>query len=224
VLGYSAFAAGAVGVPTGLLLASLSTRVGTVAGRVGARRFLVAGPLLMASAMLWYARLPASSAPWKAAIKTPASLIPPLDMFIDVLPAVLLFGVGISLVVAPLTSTLMSSVPARFSGLGSAINNSISRVGQPLLGAIIFVAISATYYASLGSLAPGLNTADPAIRRAFQPLNPPPAAAAPDQLTAATHASMDAFHLAVLVAGGLLVIGALVSWFGLRDEEAVEAD
>ena len=44
----------------------------------------------------------------------------------------------------------MGSIPGRFSGLGSAINNAISRVGQPLLGAIIFIAISATFYATLG--------------------------------------------------------------------------
>ena len=66
----------------------------------------------------------------------------------------------------------MGSISGRFSGLGSAINNSISRVGQPLLGALIFIAISATYYASLGSTA-GLDTGDPAVRAAFQPLNPP---------------------------------------------------
>ena len=54
----------------------------------------------------------------------------------------------------------MGSISGRFSGLGSAINNSISRVGQPLLGALIFIAISATYYASLGSTA-GLDTGDP---------------------------------------------------------------
>ena len=55
VLGYTALGAGAVGIPTGILLSVLSTRVGTLAGRFGARRFLVAGPMLMALAMLWYA-------------------------------------------------------------------------------------------------------------------------------------------------------------------------
>ena len=79
------------------------------------------------------------------------------SVFIDVLPAILLFGIGISLVVAPLTSTLMSSIPSRFSGLGSAINNAISRVGQPLLGAIIFIAISATFYADARAAAPELD-------------------------------------------------------------------
>lgn len=218
VLGYTALAAGSVGLPIGVMLSLLSTRIGTLAGRLGARRFLVGGPVLMAIAMLWYARLPADSAPWKAAIETPSTLLPPLSTVTDVLPAVLLFGVGISLVVAPLTSTLMSSIPGRFSGLGSAINNSISRVGQPLLGAVIFIAISASYYASLATKAPGLDTAADTVRTAFQPLNPPPASATSDQALAATQASVEAFHLAMVAVAALLLIGALVSWFGLRDD------
>jgi EmrB/QacA subfamily drug resistance transporter len=217
VLGYTALGAGAVGIPVGVMLSVLSTRIGTLAGRLGARRFLVGGPILMAIAMLWYARLPADSAPWKAAFENPATLIPPLSTLIDVLPAVLIFGLGISMVVAPLTSALMSSIPGRFSGLGSAINNSISRVGQPLIGAIIFVAISAAYYASLAAKAPGLDTSAGDVRAAFQPVNPAPASATADQVIAATQASIDAFHLAMIVVAALLAIGALVSWVGLRD-------
>jgi EmrB/QacA subfamily drug resistance transporter len=217
VLGYTALAAGAVGIPIGIMLSVLSTWIGTLAARLGARRFLVGGPMLMAAAMLWYARLPADSAPWEAAVESPETLIPPLSTLIDVLPSVLLFGLGISMVVAPLTSTLMSSIPSRFSGLGSAINNSISRVGQPLLGAIIFIAISATYYASLATKAPDLDTTAVNVRTAFQPLNPAPGSATADQVTAATQASIDAFHLSMLVVAALLVIGGLVSWYGLRD-------
>jgi hypothetical protein len=112
----------------------------------------------------------------------------------------------------------MGSIPGRFSGLGSAINNSISRVGQPLLGAIIFIGISATYYASLATSAPGLDTAAGTVRKAFQPLNPPPSSATAEQFLAATQASMDSFHLAMIVAASLLVVGGLVSWFGLRPE------
>jgi EmrB/QacA subfamily drug resistance transporter len=215
VLGYTALGAGLVGIPIGIMLAVLSTRIGTVAGRVGSRRFLVAGPSLMALALLWYARLPADSAPWKASIEDPSSLVPPASVFIDILPYSLLFGLGISFVVAPLTSTLMGSISGRFSGLGSAINNSIARVGQPLLGALIFIPISATYYATLGSLS-GVDTSDASIRKAFQPLNPPPAGATADQIAASTQASIQAFHLAMLVCAALLAVGALVSWYGLR--------
>ena len=217
VLGYTALGAGAIGIPVGVMLSVLSTRIGTLSARLGARRFLVGGPMLMAAAMLWYARLPADSEPWKAAFENLATLIPPLSTMIDVLPAVLLFGLGISMVVAPLTSALMSSIPGRFSGLGSAINNSISRVGQPLLGAVIFIAVSATFYGSLGAKAPDLDTSSSDVRTAFQPLNPAPASATADQALAATQASIDAFHLAMIVVAALLVIGGLVSWFGLRD-------
>ncbi len=160
VLGYTALGAGLVGLPSGLMLALLSTRIGTVAGRIGSRRFLVAGPLLMAAGLVWFSRLPVHSAPWRASLDDLSTIVPPIDALTDILPYTLLFGLGISLVVAPLTSTLMGSISGRFSGIGSAINNSISRVGQPLLGALIFIAISATYYASLGSLT-GLDTTSP---------------------------------------------------------------
>jgi hypothetical protein len=114
----------------------------------------------------------------------------------------------------------MSSIPGRFSGIGSAINNAISRVGQPLLGAIIFIAISATFYTALGTYAPGLDTTSSDVRSDFQPLNPPPAAATPVEAAAANQASMEAFHLAILVCAGLLVIGTVVFWFGLRERSA----
>jgi len=216
VLGYTALGAGAVGLPIGVMLALLSTRVGTLAGRLGSRRFLVLGPSLMAIALLWLARIPADSAPWRASIANAASLVPPPSVFIDILPFTLLFGLGISLVVAPLTSTLMGSISGRFSGIGSALNNSIARVGQPLLGALIFIVISATYYASLGSRA-GIDTGDPTVRRAFQPLNPPVAGATPAQIAASNQASIESFHLAMLICAGLLAIGAFVSWYGLRE-------
>ena len=216
VLGYTATAAAVVGLPVGIFLSVLSTRVGTLAGRIGAKPFLIVGPLLMAAGLFWLARLPVDSAAWRAAIESPSTLIPPIDVLIDVEPYVLLFGIGISLVVAPLTSTLMSSIPPRFSGLGSAINNSISRVGQPLLGAIIFIAISATFYSVLGSRVPSLDTSAASVRKAFQPLNLPPSSATAEQADAAKRASIEAFHLAMLVSAGLLVVGSGVSWFGLR--------
>ncbi|MEJ7695694.1 MAG: hypothetical protein WKF78_03475 [Candidatus Limnocylindrales bacterium] len=132
------------------------------------------------------------------------------------MPAVILFGLGISLVVAPLTTTLMGAVPAANTGIASAINNAISRVGQPLLGAIIFVVVSATFYGALGAQAGGLDPGSLEVRRAFPPLNPPAESATAEQVLAVARASIDAFHLAMLVGAGLLVIGAFVSLWGLR--------
>jgi EmrB/QacA subfamily drug resistance transporter len=222
-LGYNALGAGLAVLPFPICMIALSTRIGTVAGRLGARRFLTLGPLLMSTALLWFTRLPATSGPWRANLDQPASLVPPIDYIVDVFPAILVFGIGIACVVAPLTNTLMGSIPARYSGVGSAINNAIARVGQPLLGAIIFVAISATFYASLAALAPGLDLSSDSVRTAFPPLNPPRSGASPEQIAAATRASIDAFHQAMFVAAGLVAIGAAVSWFGLREREPATA-
>ena len=122
------------------------------------------------------------------------------------------------MVVAPLTSTLMGSIPSRNSGLGSAINNALSRVGQPLVGAVIFVAITASFYSALAAHVPGLDPSDPAVRAAIVPLNPPKPDTAEAVVAAAKVASVDAFHLAALVSAGLMVAGAATSWFGLRAE------
>jgi predicted MFS family arabinose efflux permease len=216
-LGYSPLGAALVGLPVGIILTLLSTRAGAVAGRIGARPFLVAGPVIMAVSMLWYARIPADSAPWTAGVGAGLTA-PPLSILIDVLPAVLLFGIGIALVVAPLTTTLMSSVPVRNAGLGSAINNAISRIGQPLLSAIVFIVVTGTFYATLAGLVPGLDPNDPSLRTIVQPLNPPGPGAAADIVHGARVASTDAFHLATIVCALLLAAGAAVNWFGLRDE------
>jgi EmrB/QacA subfamily drug resistance transporter len=217
VLGYTPLAAGMIGLPVGVQLTLLSTRIGSIAARRGARAFLTAGPLIMAAGVLWWARIPSSSAAWTADIAAPASLVPPFSVLVDALPATLLYGLGISFVVAPLTSTLMSSVPVRNAGLGSAINNAISRVGQPILAAVIFIVVSGTFYAALAAHVPGVDASSPEIRREVQPLNPPAASAPPEVVAAAHEASTDAFHVASLVGAVLLAAGAAVIYVGLRD-------
>jgi EmrB/QacA subfamily drug resistance transporter len=219
VLGYTALASSLAGLPISILLTVLSTRVGTLAGRIGSRIFLVIGPIVMALGQLWYLRISASSTAWAAKPAEPASLIPPGAYFVDVLPAILLFGVGISLVVAPLTSTLMTSIPTRNAGLGSAINNALSRVGQPLLGAVIFIAVSATFFASLGSRVQGLDTSSSELRSQVSPLNQPAKSVQPDVAAASKDASIDAFHLAAVVTAILLLSGAAVNYVGLRADE-----
>ena len=214
VLGYTAVASAAVGLPVGIFLTLGSTRVGALAGSIGPRPFLVVGPLLMMASLLWLARIPADSAPW---LLDPGSgsLLPPPDAWIDVVPSALLFAAGITLVVAPLTTALMASVPVRNAGVGSAINNAISRVGQPLILALLFIPITAVFYGSLSTTAPTLDTDDPAVRAAVQPLNPAPADAPAETVSAIDQASTDAFHLAMLAGAGLLLAGAVVNAVGL---------
>ncbi len=223
-IGYSATAAGIVGLPTGILLTVLSARVGSAAGRIGVRPFLVIGPVLMASGLLWLARVPATTDAWRLSLGDAATVLPPISVLVDILPAMLLFGLGISLVVAPLTTTLMGSVPVANAGLASAINNSISRIGQPLLSAVIFVVVSGSFYAALAGAVPGFDPSDPAARALVQPLNKPGAGATGMLVDAARVASVDALHVAATVCAALLLGGALANWVGLRPRPGEDAD
>lgn len=217
-LGYTALAAGMLSLPTGILLTTLSTRVGSIASRIGPRPFLIAGPSLMAVSVLWFARIPATSAAWRADLSRPASLVPPVDVLVDVLPYLILFGAGISMVVAPLTSSVMNSVDVRNAGLASAINNAISRVGQPLLGAVIFIAITATFYASLAGRLPGTDTSSADFRRHVAPLNVAGQQIQPTVAQASREASTDGFRVALVISAGLLAAGAAVNAVGMPRE------
>jgi hypothetical protein len=176
---------------------------------------MVAGPLLMGAGLFWISRIPATSAAWPARPDSLPSLVPPVDFLVDVLPATLLFGIGIASLVAPLTTALMASVPVARAGLGSAINNAVSRVGAPLVSAALFIAISATFTSSLAAKAPGYDRGAPPFST-IQPLAPAPPGTPPGLVAAAQAASTEAFQLAMRVAGGLLVLGAVVNLVGLE--------
>ena len=220
-LGYSPLGAAVVGLPGGILLTFLSTRVGTLSGRLGVRRFLVGGPLIMAAGLLWWVRVPATSQPWAASIADSSTLVPPASVFTDPLPATVLFGIGISLVVAPLTTALMGSIPVHNAGIASAINNALSRVGQPLVGATVFIVVSGAFYATLAAVVPGTDPSSPELRAQYEAFHPPPDDAPPALATAAKSASTDAFHLAMIVGATLMVAGAAVNAVGLREPARV---
>src|SRR5206468_252245 len=86
VLGYSAAAAGLAGIPGGLLLAVLSTRFGALAGRYGPKLFMSIGPALMALGVLWFLRVPPTSAAWVFTPGDPSTWVPPRDFLVDFLP------------------------------------------------------------------------------------------------------------------------------------------
>ena len=215
-LGYTAAAAGLAFIPGTLLLTLFSARVGKLSGRYGPRAFMAIGPAIMAVGMLWFLRLPPTSRPWLLAPGDPATYAPPADYFVDVFPASVVFGLGLMLMVAPLTTALMTSVPVRNSGVASAINNAISRVGPQLAGALIFVAITASFYAALAQRVPGIDVTAESTRREIAPLNVQ-RQADPARIAAEREASTDAFHLAMVVAAALLAIGAVANGVGIRN-------
>ncbi len=221
-LGYTALASGLSGLPSSVLLASLSTTFGRLAGARGPRWFMTVGPALMAAGLLWLARMPVTSGAWQARADDPVSLVPSAGYLADVLPAMLALGLGASMLVAPLVTALMGSVPTRNSGVASAINNAISRIGPLLAGAVIFIGVSAAFYGTLQDRVPSLDTGSAAVRAAIPPLNPPDRSVPADQVAAARVASTDAFHLAMLIAAALCAGGAAVNALGIRNERAVD--
>jgi EmrB/QacA subfamily drug resistance transporter len=110
VLGFSPTEAGLATLPiTGLMLA-FSAHVGQLADRIGPRLLMTAGPLAMAVGLALISRIQADS-----------------TYLGTVLPGVLVFGIGLTLTVAPLTATVLAGAPARHAGLASGVNNAISR-------------------------------------------------------------------------------------------------
>jgi EmrB/QacA subfamily drug resistance transporter len=218
-LGYTAMAAGLAGLPISLLLVLFSTRAGSLAGKIGPRSFMALGPALMGLGLLWFLRVSPESAAWRASVTELGSLVPPVDYLVDILPAVTVFAIGLVILVAPLTTAVMSSVPARNSGLASAINNAVSRVGPLFVVPILFIAISVTFYAGLEQRAPEIDTRDPQVRTALSPLNRPPDDLTDAQTAAARQSSTDAFRLAMLIASLLCLTGAAVNAVGIRNEE-----
>ncbi|MFF7751854.1 MFS transporter [Streptomyces sp. NPDC007971] len=110
VAGYSALQAGTALLPTTALMLLFSARSGALADRTGPRLPLTVGPLLCAAAMLLMLRVGVGA-----------------DYLTDVLPAVLVMGLGMVTLVAPLTATVLASVDTARAGLASGINNAAAR-------------------------------------------------------------------------------------------------
>jgi EmrB/QacA subfamily drug resistance transporter len=220
-LGYTAAAAGAGGIPGSLFLIFLSSRFGAFAGRYGPRWFMAIGPAIMALGVLWYTRIPSNSVPWRLRPDDPASYLPSVSWLIDFLPGSIIFGIGLCVMVAPLTTALMTSVPVRNSGVASAINNAISRVGPQLAGAMIFVFLTANFYSILASRLTGVDVSSATFRAQVSPLNMP---ADPNLIAVVRDASTSSVHLAMLVGAALLLAGAVVNAVGIRNPVVIRPE
>jgi EmrB/QacA subfamily drug resistance transporter len=119
-LGYSPIEAGAASLPITVLMLLLSARSGALAQRIGARIPLTIGPLVIAVGLLMMTR------------------IDPGDSYVSsVLPAVIVFGLGLTLVVAPVTATVLAAADTQHAGIASGINNAVSRVAGLLAVAVL---------------------------------------------------------------------------------------
>ncbi|MET7669023.1 MFS transporter [Micromonospora luteifusca] len=115
VVEWSAFRTGIALLPMTLLLLIGSARTGALSARIGPRLPLTVGPVIAAVGLLLLRGVGPGASYWT-----------------DVLPGVLLFGIGLTLVVAPLTASVLAAVQDRFSGVASGFNNAASRAGSLL--------------------------------------------------------------------------------------------
>lgn len=109
--GLSATLAGLASLPTTLLMIALSARIGALVGRWGPRLFMTAGPLIMAGGALLL-----------------LLVADDFDYWWQVLPGMIVFGLGLALTVSPLTSTILGATDPDRSGIASAVNNAVARV------------------------------------------------------------------------------------------------
>ncbi len=111
VAGLGATAAGFALLPSTLILLLLSARIGALSGRFGPRWFMTAGPLLCATGFVMLLGVGL-----------------PLDYFGQVFPGMVVFGIGLAVTVAPLTSAILGAVDPEEAGIGSAVNNAVARI------------------------------------------------------------------------------------------------
>jgi EmrB/QacA subfamily drug resistance transporter len=134
-VGLSASQAGLATLPLPVLSFFLARPFGTLAGRHGPRVYMAVGPVVAACGFL---------------LLTTAGA--PFDFWTQMLPGLIVFGVGLSITVSPLTAAVLAAVDPAQSGIGSAVNNAISRVAG--LIAVAFVGV----IVSLGERSDGMNT------------------------------------------------------------------
>jgi EmrB/QacA subfamily drug resistance transporter len=126
-MGYSPIEAGAASLPVTLLMLVLSARAGAMAQRIGARIPLTVGPLIIAAGLLMLTG------------------VGPGDSYLTaLLPGILVFGLGLTLVVAPVTATVLAAADARHSGIASGVNNAVARVAGLLAVAVLPLAVGLT--------------------------------------------------------------------------------
>ncbi len=128
VLGYSPTQAGAAFLPWTLLIVVLAPQSGRISDRVGARWLVTSGMIVLAGSLFLFSQMGAGSDFW------------------TLLPAMILGGIGMGVMMAPVTATAMGSVPRDKAGVGSAVLNSMRQVGGSLgiavMGAIVAQAVT----------------------------------------------------------------------------------
>jgi EmrB/QacA subfamily drug resistance transporter len=206
--GYSPLNSGLATLPATIVMFFLSRRFGALADRFGPRFFMGAGPLLAAGGLLLF-----QTTGLKA------------DYVSEVLAPLLIFSLGLTMTVAPLTAAVLAG-SEKEAGIASGVNNAIARVAGLLGTAAVGAAIASSFAASIDNRLSGTalgGAARAAVAEAKRlPLGRPsvqglPPAQAHAVTVAAEKASLHSFHMGMMIAALLVALGGLVGAAGIRN-------
>jgi EmrB/QacA subfamily drug resistance transporter len=209
VAGYQALQAGLALMPSTIVMFVLSKRMGRLADRFGPRLFMGVGPLSAAVGLALMLRLRA-----------------PLDYFTDLLPALLVFSIGLACTVAPLTAAVLSDADESNAGIASGVNNAIARVASLLAIAAVGAVISAQFSSTMGERLGGVRLS-PAARtvvahaRSQTFARVDPSTVGPRVSLAVRSASVHAFHVGIGISAALVALGGLLGLAGIRNPRRV---
>jgi EmrB/QacA subfamily drug resistance transporter len=211
--GYTPLQAGLATLPATVVMFLLSKRFGGLADKFGPRLFMGAGPLVAACGLLLFQRIGIH-----------------VDYVTDVLPGILVFSLGLSMTVAPLTAAVLAGVETSQAGIASAVNNAVARVAGLLGTAAVGAAVAGSFVSGLDSNLAGRPLGPPAKAAVAEakklPLGRPDTAGLPraqaNAITAAAdEASLKSFHLGLGVAALLVAAGGLTGAVGVRNPQRV---
>jgi EmrB/QacA subfamily drug resistance transporter len=213
--GYTPLKSGLATLPVTVVMFVLSRRFGALADRYGPRFFMGVGPLVGAGGLLLFQMTGVQA-----------------DYVSEVLPPLLVFSLGLSMTVAPLTAAVLAG-SEKEAGIASGVNNAIARVAGLLGTAAVGAAIASSFASSMNSRLSGVvlgGAARAAVKEAKRlPLGLPtlhgmPSAQAHAIRTAAEGASLHSFHLGMVIAAVLVAIGGIVGVAGIRNPRSEQEE
>jgi EmrB/QacA subfamily drug resistance transporter len=208
IAGYSALEAGLTLLPVTIVMFLLSGRFGALADRIGPRLLMGSGPLVAGAGLLLLVRVG-----------------PDPTYVTDLLPGVTLFGLGLSITVAPLTATVLAA-GERHAGVASGVNNAVARVAGLIAIAVLGALVSAQFTSKLDD-ALAEQPVPPAARAAVNDARSRPLTdSVPSDLRPAARASateilrdssVSAFRFGMGIAALLTATGGVISAIGIRN-------
>ncbi len=186
-LGLSPLSSSLFLIPPSVVLILLAPYFGGLADRRGPKAFLTAGPLLIGTSALLFSLIGGKDQ------------IPLAGGF-----GIILFSFGLAMLVAPITTVALKSVPASFAGIASGLNNTFSRIGSLTVVAVVGMIISIIFYNTVAD-------------SSMVPLGVDP------QSLAVAGASRDAFQVGMWVVAALAYAAAAVGFFGITNNSSVSS-